>query len=174
MPSLFENRFLHSKEFYREISFYSLFKRPLMLVAFILLSLGFVLLFMNLISANSSSYEFTLTIGLLLVPLALLTALIINYIRIPNIRLKQELDMNFGVPYDETVVVNDLWISGFAANGTRKYAIQFGEIKKVVKTKHYFLLITKSRLICALKKDSFIKGNPDDFLLFLRSKGYRC
>ena len=48
--------------------------------------------------------------------------------------------------------------------------IEFKNIEKVIKTKNYYILVSKAKLGIALKKDSFIKGTANEFEKFLKQK----
>ena len=50
--------------------------------------------------------------------------------------------------------------------------IQLKNINNVIKTKNYYILITKAKLRIAIKKDGFIKGTAEKFEKFLTEKNF--
>ena len=72
------------------------------------------------------------------------------------------------------MLVTEDGIESYNTGNENKMQISYDKIKKVIKTKHYYLLKSKAKLCWAFKKDGFTTGNPEEFLSFLRNKGFKC
>ena len=71
----------------------------------------------------------------------------------------------------ETIVTNE-YIQNTASTGAVN-KLEYDKIKNVAQTKNLILLRSKANLIYIFRKDTFAKGNKEDFADFLRSKGIK-
>lgn len=55
-----------------------------------------------------------------------------------------------------------------AMNGARK--LSYSYLIKTIESKNIFVLIFQNKLVLPVKKDSFIDGNQEDFIKFIKSK----
>ena len=91
------------------------------------------------------------------------------YIKNVNLAYNRDLEINNGNDIEIKLVIteDDINISNNLKKNTN---IEFKNIQKVIKTKKYYILVSKANLTVALKKDSFIKGKADEFEKFLKQK----
>ncbi len=166
---MFENKYICTKSYYKEYYKYSYFKKPIMIILNTILIISFVINVLNVIFprlSNADSYTPKLYIANVLVILC-----IEMYIYIKNINLayNRDLEINNGNDIEIKLVIteDDINISNNLKKNTN---IEFKNIQKVIKTKNYYILVSKANLTVALKKDSFIKGTADEFEKFLKQK----
>lgn len=166
---MFANKYICTKSYYKEYYKYSYFKKPIMIILNTILIISFVINVLNVIFprlSNADSYTPKLYIANVLVILC-----IEMYIYIKNINLayNRDLEINNGNDIEIKLVIteDDINISNNLKKNTN---IEFKNIQKVIKTKKYYILVSKANLTVALKKDSFIKGKADEFEKFLKQK----
>ena len=172
MDILFENRYKVTKAFFKEFYSYWLFTRPSRIVIHILLLAGMVgvsLVLLRLESVSPAGICCYLSLYLVY-----WVTLIIQYVRGCNIQYKRRLEVSNGEPLEAKILVTEGGIESYNTGNENKIQISYDKIRKVIKTKHYYLLKSKAKLCWALKKDGFITGSLDEFLSFLRNKGFKC
>ncbi len=86
--------------------------------------------------------------------------------------IKRDLEVH-SKPIEITVVVTDEAIKQINSTGSET-ALNYGDIKKVVKTKKYIYLISKTNMYYTFKRDSFSVGDEKEFIGFLKSKGIKA
>lgn len=172
MDSLFENQYKCTKKYFQEFYSYFYFKKPIIIVINLLLFFGFIL---GILSLTFSHIFFTenLVGGYIFLPIFVWIFKIIQYKRGVKTRYNQDLERNNGEPFETKIIVTDDGIDVGYLNSKEMTHIGYSKIKKIVKTKKYYILMTEAKLCCVFKKDGFIKGTIEDFLLFLSSKGIK-
>lgn len=93
------------------------------------------------------------------------------YVRSVNIVIKRDFEL-YGKPVSVIVTVTENEIRQLQSTGSG-FQLNYCDIKRVVQTKKFIYLWSKTNLIYSFKRDSFSLGNADDFLLFLKSKGLK-
>ena len=91
------------------------------------------------------------------------------FVRNKDLAYKKDLEKNKGNPTEMQIVVTKEDIDVYT-NTEKISNIDFKNIEKTVKTKNYYILISKAKLGIALKKDGFTKGTQNQFEEFLRKK----
>ena len=172
MENLFENKYIRTKEYYGEFYLYFHFKRPKLIVVNILFLLGFIAGLLFAFSAHSVSPQSYIT--LIVVPVLMWILMIFRYTKGKKISCERELELNNGQPGESNFMVTEDGIDVYDIASESKNHINFSQIKKIIKTRNFYILLTKAKLGCVFKKDSFVKGTPDEFLAFLRAKGFKC
>ena len=71
----------------------------------------------------------------------------------------------------ETIVTNE-YIQNTASTGAVN-KLEYDKIRNSVQTKNLILLRSKANLIYIFRKDTFTKGNKEDFISFLNGKGVK-
>ena len=99
---------------------------------------------------------------------------IIRPFRTTNIQYQRALELNNGKLPTVKMTVSKDGIDVFHPNTGANSHITYASIKKMIKTKNYFVLITTAKLGISFKKDSFTKGSAEEFLVFFRDMGYKC
>ena len=166
MEPLFENRHIRNKAMFQEFGRYSMLHNP----ATIIFSICTVAL-LHLTVSDWFANE-TLSINYLFYICILWGSFIFVYYRSVDLSVKRELELNHGQPMEQHFFVNE---DGFTAQGPSggTTEVSFDTIKKVRQTKHLILLCTKTKLFWAFPKQTFTKGTPEEFLAFLKAKGFR-
>lgn len=160
MEILFENTYIRTEDFAKEIFRYFFFKRKP------LIALGVLFLLTLILNAYAGDWMIVI---MLCVFFVLFFAL--SYSRNVNliIRRDEEISPN---PITVSTVVTDGYIQPSTSLGS-VYKIYFRDIKQAAQTKNYILLTTKAVQMYAFRKDGFTKGTPEEFIAFLRTKGYK-
>ena len=172
MDILFENQYRRSKEFYREIHFYSYFGKPLLIAINILLVLAFTFGILSSLKILNhpigSNKEF-----FIIFPVFIWVVTIARYIRGVRAQYRQDIETNNGEPSVIKLVFTNDGIDAIRNETEAKTHIPYDKIKKVVNTKHYSMLVTEAKQYIALKKDSFVVGTLNEYYAFLESRGFK-
>jgi len=171
MESCFENQYIHDKAFFNEFYAYFFYKRPLLIVFNIFFLFVFICRIIAFFAFHVPVEEYSI---FYIMPVLVWTVTAIRFFRSRNYVLKQEMELNDGKPYEVCISMTN---EGFDLQRTGNESvnhIDFSKIKKVIKTKSLYILLTGAKLGIVFKKDSFIKGTEVEFLQFLREKGLKC
>lgn len=168
MPTLFESGFAMTKDFYQEIfSFYSL-KRPTKIIRLVIIILVALLMLWLTILDSFRNIHFDIALGIQI--LLLILYFTIYPIQV-NVTLKRNAELSKNAPISCTISATENSIN-YNTN-VSKIEIEFSNIKKAFQTKNYIMLVSNANLIYSFRKDNFTVGSAEDFLKFLRSKGYK-
>jgi len=178
MERLFENQYKHSKEFYREFCSYTFLKSPsIIFVKLLLIALLGVLVLSLIASANLTTPLSTnaLVLGFT-VDVILWIIVYIMFFRIVKLKCSQEWETNNGEFFEVNLRVMEDGIEFQRVNTESEshIIVPYGKIRKVRKTKNYCILFSDAKIGYAFKNDCFIHGTHEEFLSFLRSKGFKC
>ncbi len=169
MDVIFENQFVCSKDYYKEYYKYSYLKKPIIIILNIILMICFatnVLLMIFPQLSNTDIYTAQLYIANVLV---ILCAEIYIYIKNVNLTYNRDLERNKGNPIQIKLLVIEDNIK-ILSDLEKELNIELKSIEKVIKTKNYYILVTKAKLGISFKKDSFVKGTVEEFEKFLKQK----
>ena len=166
MESMFENRHVSDKQMYKDLYRYVFFLRKPVIVCYAVLFFGLIVDVIEWIYAKES-FELT---GMFLVPLFFLF-MILRYNYVVNTTVKRNIELHGKEVSVKTDVYNDYF--QITSSTGSVFKIDFNNIKKVMQTKKLILLMSKEKQIFVLSKDGFTKGTPQEFLAFLKRKGYR-
>ena len=171
MQTIFDNQFTRSKEFFNEFYTYFYFKRPTLIAVYAFMSLLCVSCVVSLILPDMP-YPFRSQPVFILMTLILWAYIILRFMLDKKRRYKQDLEMNHGEPIIVKVSVteNEIMLGVYTIFMEEKNTIDFSQIKRTVRTKNFFILITNAKLAVTLAKDGFIKGTAEEFDEFLREK----
>ena len=163
METLFENSYVRNKELAKEIYRYYYFQRKGLIVCYVLLLLSFF--------GNILIFEKTYNWGVcIFVPLFFLFQLYC-YFRQVNTMVKRDIEVHGKEISVETIVTNE-YIQNTASTGAVN-KLEYDKIRNSVQTKNLILLRSKANLIYIFRKDTFTKGNKEDFISFLNGKGVK-
>lgn len=164
MESLFENQYTITESVYDEYFAYFYFKRPAAIAGVIccvvaLAGAIWLTAFMGRLGIFSS-IAFVIVAAFFVLQIA-------GYFRSRKMYYRIDLDQNGGRPVEMKLVAfpDALTSKNIAAEEER--TLEYERLGKVIETKSLFILLTSSRAPYVLKKDSFTKGTPDDFRIFL-------
>jgi hypothetical protein len=160
MEILFENTHVRTEDFVKEIFQYVLFKRKPLIVS------GLLFLLTLILNAYVGNW-------MLIIILCIFLALFFAFAYSKNVKLTIRRDEEISPnPITVNTVVTDGYIQPAFSVGS-VYKIYFRDIKQAAQTKNYILLTTKAMQILAFRKAGFSKGTPEEFIAFLRTKGYK-
>ena len=165
MEVLFQNKHIRDKEWAKDINRYIYFKRPILIVIYILCVLYVFSGILMLIFEQFFDFK------LFIFPLLIFAFNLLVYNRNVNLLLKRDLEM-CGVTIEVTATVTDEAIMHVMSSGAQ-YILNYADIKKVVETKKYIYLWSKTNMLYSFKKDSFSVGDEEGFKAFLRNKGFK-
>ena len=162
----YESKYTMNEETYRAVMLYNL-KRPGFMVCHIIM--GFYALFSLVLSLNGYVERAIMIAVIALTYLALV--LVINY-KFIKLASKRKREVNGGTDPEVVCIISEEGIKYSTSSGTN-VKLDFSDIKRAVQTKKYIFLLSKSKLIYALKNDSFTFQKRQNLIEFLRYKGIK-
>ena len=168
MEPLFELRYTkdpnktdYSKEMYRRVFFNLPF---FAIVAFVALTL--------LVSVIAYGFD-TMACYLIFVVLFFIAVRIFTYLRAVKLMHKRYIEFYGDVISDVVVTVTSEAIRFSSSITEKDIELKFSSVKKTYRTKRMLLFLTEAKMIYNLRLDAFTKGTPEEFMLFLNSKGIK-
>ena len=165
MQTLFENKVTQNRDMAKEVYRYHCFRRPFIVFLNILIFIDFVFTLYCTITD-----KFRADIVLVLVPVYFLLE-ILMYFRLVNLMVKRSAEIHGG-PISAEMNVTDEYIEQTASTGGVA-KLEYSNVKKVIQTKNYILLLSKARYYYIFSKTGFTSGTPDEFVAFLKNKGFK-
>ncbi len=160
MEVLVKNVYKRSKEFYKNIYAYYMFKRPIMIV---LDCIALFYLAAYLVVQKYSMAWFTLVVPMIQ---------IIAYLKYVRAGQKRDQELSGGEGVMVEMLAYDSHIEGKSSTGNY-VKIEYSNIKKIKKLNGYIYLITKGKLVGAFKDDGYEMGDSFALLRLLNSKGIK-
>lgn len=167
METIFENQFTHTKEYYSEYYKYIQLKSPLMLIINTILGIGFIIAILSMIFPKFIVMDIANITGNILTVLIILCIELYIFYRNKDMAYNRDLERNKGNPIEIKLLITENTIN---ISSIIEESIEIANIEKVIKTKNYYILISKAKLSIALKKDGFTKGTAEQFEEFLKRK----
>jgi len=166
MEPLFVNHYVRDREMAKDLYGYIYFRRPMIIFFDLVFALCFFQAICKLVAEGYADL-FNLCLPAYWV-------VIISLLYFKNVRnmLRRDLELH-GKPVEVTVSVGEQGIFLENSNGSN-LQLQYSVLKKVVQTKKFIYLRTKTNLFCPLKKGSFSVGSEEALLSFLKSKGIKA
>ncbi len=171
MEPRFENRYTRTYAIIKEFYKYSLFQNKRRRAGIILSAFAILLGLYYYISFADKPFYGTFYLCVILVSVCILTALVTRYILTPKIYIKRDMELNNGVLQEITMTITDTTVK--QSTPCSEITLPLTKLKKVSKTKNTILLMTATNLYFILKRDSFTLGTEEEFLTFLREKGFK-
>lgn len=169
METLFENKYLRDKEWAKSIYGYIYFGRPAVKVLFALLILYTCIAIVEMALLKSLNPLLIVTVFL---PLVYFGILIFSYFSMIRLSLKRDLEMT-GKMSELMATVTDEHIHMTTEDNSTNLRLLYGDIKKAVRTKKFIFLMSKTKLVYALKRDGFTVGDDDGFVEYLKSRNVK-
>ena len=163
MEKLFENKYTRDKEWAKDAYSYIHFRRPIIIVFDVLFALYLIIGVFNSITTRIIDWYF------ITIPFIWCILIVFLYSKNVNTILKRDLELHGKVIEVNVTVTKDLIIQSQSTGS--EFQLNYCDIKKVVRTKKYIYLCSKTNMLYSFKRDSFSIGVADDFLLFLKNKG---
>jgi hypothetical protein len=172
MESLFENKHTRDEACMKEYFKYFYFGKPVLMVISIFFAIGFIF---GIVSVFYPEIPFNNTLRAIYIftPLFVWTVNILRYFKAVKISIMRDRETNNGSLVEILYIVSDEKVEVICESKGMKNSVCFSQIKKVIKTKSLIILITEARLSLIFKNDSFIKGTSEEFLSFLKNKGFK-
>lgn len=169
MQTIFENQFICTKEYYNEYYKYICFKKPIMIIINIILSINFIVSISSIIFPQLNMLEANTAEANIASVLIILCLQLYVFFRNKNLAYNRALERNKGNPMEVKILITEKDI-GIFTNSKKDMNIEFANIEKTIETKNYYTLVSKAKLAIVLKKDGFIKGTTNEFKKFLKQK----
>ena len=173
METIFENQFIRSKEFYNEFYGYYYFKRSPLIVINSLIAVPFIMGILSIPFPHTFLTNEPTGIYIAL-PLFIWARNIFKFMKVKKLQYNRELELNQGKLCETKLSVTENEIELLNISIGTKKNINFSQIKNMYKTKNFYMVNTKINQSYVFRKDSFIKGTPEEFENFMRSKGFKC
>ena len=169
METIFENQYKREKDFFDEYYKWAFLRRHVLVAAYILFLLIFVV---GVLSLLLPVYPFILISGqnqflFILSPLAAWAAGIMRLMKDKKQRYDQDLEMNHGKPVEVKLYVTEDKIDVIQISPEARVVVEFDQIQRIDKTKNLIILRTKSDMAVVFSKSGFTKGTADEFSRFL-------
>ena len=172
MEILFVNEFKYTMKFYDEYYKYLFFKRPVLLIFHIIFSAIFIAAVISLIFSNIIfQFDYQTSIGYIFLIILFYAIQFFRLFRAKKRTYNRNLEINKGKPFEIKISVTENKI--IICTNTSNAETEFANIKEVMRTKNYYLLISRAKQSFIFKKDGFKKGALEEFEEFLRQKGFR-
>ena len=162
----YESKYTLKEETHRAVMLYNL-KRPGFMVCHIIMSL--YALYSFVLSLNGYIVQ---AIMLAVIPLTYLVLVLVRSYKTIKLASNQNREVNGGTDPEIVCIISEEGIKYSSSTG-RNVQLDFSDIKKAVQTKEYIFLLSKSKLIYALKNDSFTFQKRQNLIEFLRYKGIK-
>ena len=169
MQTIFENQFICTKEYYNEYYKYICFKKPIMIIINIILSINFIVSISSIIFPQLNMLEANTAEANIASVLIILCLQLYVFFRNKNLAYNRALERNKGNPMEVKILITEKDIDIFT-NSKKDMNIEFANIEKKIETKNYYTLFSKAKLAIVLKKDGLIKGTTNEFKKFLKQK----
>ncbi len=170
MEVIFKNKFMYTKDYYNEYYKYICFKRPCMLVVEIIFIVNFIISILSMIFPKLIILDINTAMANIATLLILLCFQFYIFYKNKNLEYNRDLEKNNGNLIEVELLITEEEINIYTNHIEN---MKFSNIEKAVKTKNYYILVSKTKLRIALKKDSFTKGTAKQFEQFLKQKKLR-
>lgn len=168
MESLFELRYVLTRELYRDFYRWGYFYRPASLAVNVLCIIPFVFELILLALGHGYSLRYMLFLPLLLV------LHVIGYYNALRVTGKRLLEVNQEPPISEILLYSDHLLDRVnrGSNCEEKY-LEYQNIKCVYELRRTVLILTNAKLVFILPKDAFVKGDAEGLVQYFLSRGIR-
>ena len=157
---LFEGAHKRDKAFYSELANYLYFKTPFKIIlnCLVIICLVWSIIVHTWTATCFFAFYFIITL--------------VSYFNFKNVPYKRDMERNNEKEYEVNVSVTDTQIIHRLGEDT-PIIIDISVIKKVVTSKNYVIMISKTNQMYIIDKRKFEKGTPNGLVSFLKSKGVK-
>ena len=168
METLFENRYVRTKEHIKEMYRYILFVGSGAIASHIL-TLVLVAINVAIIVTDKSMSSYSYIVIFVIITFPLMR--VMNYVRAVNFTVNKDMELNNGgMAYISLDVGEDIFT--FTSTSGSRSDVSYMELRSVKQTKNLILLSTDTNICYVFPKDAFTKGRAIGFKEFLKSKGF--
>lgn len=164
MEILFENKYTRTKDLVKKLYNYIYFIRKQSLILNLCMLIIIALYFVTYMFTRTHLYLWCNIIGAIFMFVKSFT-----YFLAVNNLVKRDAESNGGKPLEITIKVTEEYIEHATSSGSVG-KLEYSSIKSISKHKDMIFIISKAKLVFMIYNDGFIKGTPDDFVKFVRSK----
>ena len=155
METLFENRYVRTKEHIKEMYRYILFVGSGAIASHIL-TLVLVALNVAIIVTDKSMSSYSYIVLFVIITFPLMR--VMNYVRAVNFTVNKDMELNNGgMAYISLDVGEDIFT--FTSTSGSRSDVSYMELRSVKQTKNLILLSTDTNICYVFPKDSFTKGS---------------
>ena len=168
METRFENKYIRDKQTAKDVYGYWYFKRPIMIACYVVLGIWAAIYSLGaILTPGFASDNFIVAF----VVTASMSIVLFAYYNQVNGMVKRDMELARGreILCKSTVTDSEIIFSNFG----NEVSISIDNVKYAFVTNQYIALVTKAKLMCMFKKDSFTVGDTDSFIAFLREKGIK-
>ena len=169
MEIIFKNQLIYTKQYYKEYYEYICFKKPTVLIVDIIFSISFIISIISMMFPKLVIIDVNTAMANIATLLILLFFQIYLFFRNKNLAYNRDLERNNDNPIKVELLITEETVT-VCTNCEKNINIEFSNIEKVVRTKNYYILVSKSKFHIPLKKDGFTKGTAKQFEQFLKQK----
>lgn len=168
METLFENRYVRTKEHIKEMYRYILFVGSGAIASHIL-TLVLVAINVAIIVTDKSMSSYSYIVIFVIITFPLMR--VMSYVRAVNFTVNKDMELNNGgMAYISLDVGEDIFT--FTSTSGSRSDVSYMELRSVKQTKNLILLSTDTNICYVFPKDAFTKGSAIGFKEFLKSKGF--
>ena len=113
------------------------------------------------------------TIFALYAVILLICIRVVAYFRMVKFAQKRYIELYGDVVSHVVVTVTDDAVRYSSSVASDDVVLKLSSIRKIYRTKHLIAFRSEANIIYSLRLDAFIKGTPEEFILFLNSKGFK-
>ena len=172
MEIIFENQFTCTKKYYKECYKAFCFKKPSIIMLYLLLGLNLIGMIVDVVIFKSTQFDYNIKLNIFL-DILMLSWPMYTYISNKNLAYRRDLEINQGNPIEIKLLISEESINICTMSNNNTTTVEFANIEKVIKAKNYYIFITKAKLWVAVKKDAFSKGTAQKFEEFIKRKGIK-
>lgn len=168
MEIIFENQFTCTKKYYEECYKALCIKKISIIILYLLFGLNLISVILDVVIFKDTQLDYNMKLNIFL-DIFMLSWPIYTYISNKNLAYKRDLERNQGNPIQIKLLISKENINIYTMPNNNT-TVEFANIERVIKTKNYYIFISKANLWVAVKKDSFTKGTVEQFEEFLKQK----
>lgn len=169
---IFENQFTCTKKYYEECYKAFCLKKPSIIILYLIFGLNLISVILDVVLFKVTQLSNYTTILNIFLDIFILSLPIYMYIRNKKLAYERDLERNQGSPIQIKLLISEESIN-ICTMPNKNTSVEFVNIERVIKTKNYYIFISKAKLWVAVKKDSFSKGTLGQFEEFLKEKKFK-
>lgn len=169
MESIFENQYICTKQYYKECYKTLCLRKPSIIILYLLFGLNFISIILDIVLFKVTQLNNYTTRLNVFLDIVILFYPIYMYIKNENLAYRRDLERNQGNLIQIKLLISENSINIYTIPN-KNTNLEFVNIERVIKTKNYYIFISKAKLWVAVKKEAFSKGTLKEFEEFLKKK----
>lgn len=172
MENTFENQYICTKQYYKECYKAICLKRTSIIILYLIFGLNLISIILDVVLFKVTQLNNYTTQLNIFVDIFILFLPMYTYISNKNLAYRRDLETNQGNPIEIKLLISEENIN-ICIMPNSNTNMEFINIERVIKTKNYYIFISKAKLWIAVKKDGFTKGTAKEFEEFIKQKGIK-